>query len=234
MAGHKPVYLGTRKEAERFGDMARWQESHDENSRCANAIQKAIEHNGNQLTGDMVKPILEEFGYSRVFLVCANTIQRKRLDGGFSRENKAWAKSIYVPPDKENQYLTIEGRSPQLNLFLDHVLREYQALGMFDASHCEPGSEKMDYTGRTLVIRPECLTDSYKAPENQLVVAEYGDGCNPHASGMIYGRMLNSGEEMRFVRESFVGAIKDECLPEWAEDRLTELSPDEYGNQLIM
>ena len=62
MAGHKPVYLGTRKEAERFGDMARWQESHDENSRCVNAIQKAIEHNGNQLTGDMVKPILEEFG----------------------------------------------------------------------------------------------------------------------------------------------------------------------------
>lgn len=105
---------------------------------------------------------------------------------------------------------------------------------MFDASHCEPGSEKMDYTGRTLVIRPECLTDSYKVPENQLVVAEYGDGCNPHASGMIYGRMLNSGEEMRFVRESFVGAIKDECLPEWAEDRLAELYPDEYGNQLVM
>jgi hypothetical protein len=39
----------------------------------------------------------------------------------------------------------------------------------------------------------------------------------------VFGRFLNGGEKTHFGREDFLGAIKDEDLPEWASQKLDEI-----------
>ena len=41
-------------------------------------------------------------------------------------------------------------------------------LGMFGQKQCEPEPEKLDYTGKVLVLLPNTLKEEYWSPENQL------------------------------------------------------------------
>lgn len=47
----------------------------------------------------------------------------------------------------------------------------------------------------------------------------------PKARGRkIFGRFLNTGEETYYYRDKFIGAIKDEYIPEWAKEKLEEFN----------
>ena len=51
-----------------------------------------------------------------------------------------------------------------------------------------------------------------------------GFGCRPHARGRsVLCTCLGDGEIMRWNRSEFVGIIHDECLPDWAAEKLAEL-----------
>ena len=48
----------------------------------------------------------------------------------------------------------------------------------------------------------------------------------PSASGRkVFGKFLKDGENTNFNRSDFLGVIKDECIPEWAAEKLAELEP---------
>ena len=55
--------------------------------------------------------------------------------------------------------------------------------------------------------------------------AHDGFGCSPHAIGRsIRCTCLGDGETTRWNRTDFVGVLKEEFLPEWANAKLEQLS----------
>ena len=111
---------------------------------------------------------------------------------------------------------------------LDGFVSEYRAelakLHLFGAEHCESNSGEQDFTGRVLILSPDTLRESYWQPENQLWLALSGFGCQPHARGRsVLCTCLGDGETTRWNRSEFVGIIRDECIPDWAAEKLAEL-----------
>ncbi len=79
-----------------------------------------------------------------------------------------------------------------------------------------------------MVLSPFSLKDKYKTPDYQLFLATGGFGCSPTARGRkVFGTFLKDGESAQFQRSDFIGVIKEEFLPEWAVEKLQELSPPE-------
>lgn len=88
--------------------------------------------------------------------------------------------------------------------------------------------EPQDYTGKLLILRDTSLSEEYRTPENQLFLAESGFGCSPDKSGRkVYGRFLSDGEKAQFYREDFVGIIAEENIPDWAREKLAELTAEQ-------
>ena len=85
--------------------------------------------------------------------------------------------------------------------------------------------EPQDYKGKLLIIRAEVLKEEFRTPENQLFLAENGFGCSPTASGRkVFGQFLSDGERAEFCRSDFLGIIADENIPDWAREKLSEIS----------
>ena len=79
-----------------------YKESHKANVDCKNAIEKAISQrfDGLRLGKNTAEQVISQFGYDRVNFVLANSVQQKSYDGRFSHDNKAWANSFFILPDK--------------------------------------------------------------------------------------------------------------------------------------
>ena len=105
--------------------------------------------------------------------------------------------------------------------------------GFFELKHCVENSRaEANYVGKVLVIAPHTLAENYRTPEDQLFLAVGGFGCNPSSlSRKVMGNYLNDGTQGTHLRQDFLGGIKEECLPEWAREKLNELcSPQEEQN----
>lgn len=230
MSEHKPLYIWSLDYAVRSNERDLWRESYRENCDCARAIERAISENyqDNSLD-DCTKTIIDRYGFDRVNWVLANTIQEKSDDGRFSQENKAWAKGFYIPKDDVRWHFCVEAHPGLTDIFTNQARRAWQALGLFDASHCESEKdEQLDYEGKVLVLRGDVLKDRYKTPEDQLFLADGGFGCRPNSRGRkVFGKFLKDGEDTHFYREDFAGILKDEYLPDWAKEKLNELQPPE-------
>lgn len=201
-----------------------WQESYHANCDCARAIERAIDENydGSRLADGSEKAVLGEYGIDRVNWVLANTIHERGQDGRISHGNKEWARSFHIPRDTKQYQFVADSHPSLLNLFVNDVRRDWQALGLFDKGHCT--GENEDYTGKVLVLKPTILKDEYKTPDFQLFLAEGGFGCSPTARGRkVFGRFLRDGEETHYDRQDFIGVLKDEHLPDWAREKLAQL-----------
>lgn len=232
MSEHKPLYMWSLDYAVQSNERDLWRESHRENCDCARAIERAIAEAHdyqNHHLNDAAAPVIEQYGFDRVNFVLANTLQEKEHDGRFSAYNKAWAEAFYLPHDKERWQYCVDSHPVLTNAFLDQVRKAWQALGLFDASHCEPEKDgEIDYTDRVLVLKPDILKDEYKTPDYQLFLAEGGFGCTPNARGRkVFGQFLMDGEKTHYQRTDFIGVIRDEYLPEWAAEKLEEMNEPE-------
>lgn len=227
------VYPYSCEEAKRLNQLAQWRDSHKESIACKNAIEEAIrrDFDGMRLSADCAESVITKYGFKRVNWVLANTIQQKDWDGRFSRDNKDWAKNTYIPPDKDgftdhnrNLDFVADSHSAVLDGFINQYRRAYQALELYDHTHCEPNSKDIDYEGKVLVLSPDCLKQSCWSQQNQLWLATAGFGCNPNSSGRaVYATCLGDGEETRWERHDFIGVLKEAHLPEWANEKLTGL-----------
>ena len=112
--------------------------------------------------------------------------------------------------------------------FISQAREEWDKLGLFDSESCIESDEPIDYAGKLLILSPNVLKDQYKTPEDQLFYATGGFGCDPTKMGRkVFGFFLKGGEETHFARGDFLGVIKDECIPDWAYDKLNEY--EEYS-----
>lgn len=77
-------------------------------------------------------------------------------------------------------------------------------------------------------MKPSSLKDQYKTPDFQLFYATGGFGCDPKKVGtQVSGYFLKDGEYAHFRRSDFIGVIKDECIPEWAQEKLKQYQQSE-------
>ena len=128
-----------------------------------------------------------------------------------------------------------------VDLFVSDARRLWDKLGLFDDRHCESGSQ-IDYTDRMLVLKASVLKDECKTPQDQLFYAEHGNGCRPNAIGTkVYGFHVSDGEKGYYCRDEFIGALKEELIPEWAQENTRKYleadepadEPDEDGGMTL-
>jgi len=227
MLPNEAMYPYTAKEARDRGELELWRANFRTNCACAGAIELAIhrDFDGMHLKDGCAKSVIDQYGYRRVGYVLANTLQLHAYDGRYHETNKRWSRNIFVPEDGGHRHTFLLGSHPAV---LDGFVRDYRAelarLHLFGVEHCEPNSGEQDFTGRVLVLSPDTLRESCWQPENQLWLAFSGFGCRPHARGRsVLCTCLGDGETTRWNRSEFVGIIRDECLPDWAAEKLAEL-----------
>ena len=233
MQSKVPLYPYSAKDAMKRGEIEKWRESFRENCACAGGIDILIRENfdGMHLKDGAVEWVVKQYGYKRVEHVLANTVQELSYDGRFHPDNKEWANRHYVPEDSEHNACFVVRSHPAV---LDGFITEYRKLvmnlGMFDQKQCEPEPEKLDYTGKVLVLSPNTLREEYWSPENQLWLAQSGFGCSPTARGhSILCICLGDGEQTRWNRNDFIGVLKDEYLPDWAKESLKQYQRSEQA-----
>ena len=228
MANEFPyVYPYSSEEARRLNRLPMWWESHKANIACKNAIEQAVRRDcdGSQLKPGCAESVIAEYGYKRVQWVLANTVQQTS-DGHFSSDNKTWAKQTCIPPDKHdhNREFVVNSNPDLLNGFISQYRAAYQALGLFDHTHCEPGTDKLDFEGKVVVLSTDTLKESCWSQRDQLWLATGGFGCRANSSGRaVFATCLGDGEETRWNRTDFSGVLKEELLPDWAREKLLEL-----------
>ena len=133
----------------------------------------------------------------------ANTVNHYKDDGRISRENKDWAEKWYIPDEKHTRDYDLKSHPGLTNLFINQARKTWQALGLFDASHCVDG--RQDYTGKVVVLKPDVLRDEFKTPKDQLFLASHGNGCKPNAIGRkVFGQFLSDGEKTHFCRDKIL------------------------------
>lgn len=227
-----PVYPYSMKEAMRLNEAEQWRASRNENIACRNAIELAIrrDFDGMHLKSDCAESVIAEYGHHRVAHVLAATLQDRDFDGRFSHANKDWAKSAFLPPDTDGRGISlrieylVNSHPAVLDGFVNQYRRAYQALGLFDQTHCEPDTASRDFGGRVVVLRPDDLKESALTPESQLWLCTDGFGSRAGAIGReVPAANLADGEQAKLCREDFIGVIREDCLPEWAAEKLAEL-----------
>jgi hypothetical protein len=228
MAEYVDIYPWSRLEARRLGETRQWDESFQENCRCAKAIKNAIaeDYKDNHLDADCAKRVIEVFGFDRVRFVLSNTFRENESDGRYSQDSKDWAKEISVPKEDHdiNKYFCVDAHPGLTDIFALQSRRLWRELGLFDKRYCLDNSKTLDYTGKILVIDPSVLHDEYKKPDYQLFYASGGNGCRPDALGTkVFGQYLKDGEKSYLQRSEIVGVIKPAHLPEWAEQAYKDI-----------
>lgn len=241
------VYPYSHIDARHNGQMDEFlcRESHKANCECKRAIETAIKENfdGMHLNHDVAKGVIAEFGHDRVQWVLANTLKQLDHDGRFSQDNKDWAKGFHIPRDmlfgKDlRQNFIVNSHPAVLDGFIGQARKEYQALGLWDHTHCNPASE-LDFNGRVMVLDPTMLTDKYKNHDCQAFLCDGGFGCAPNSRGRkVYGKFLFDDEQSQFQREDFIGELKAECYPDWLKEKLQTMqeqpAPEQTGPEMSM
>ena len=222
------LYPYSAKEARERNELSLWRESHRANIACREAIEDTIRQNfdGMHLDKDCITPVLDEYGYKRIAWVLANTLQELSWDGRFSPANKQWAERHYIPQDeRHNAELTVRSHPAVLDGFVSLYRKAVQALNLFGAEHCVGDRAEQDYTAKVLVLSPDTLRESCWSQENQLWYAHDGFGCSPHAIGRsVRCTCLGDGEMTRWNRDEFIGVLDEQFLPEWAQEKLADLT----------
>lgn len=222
------LYRGSAQEARSRDEISLWRESHRANVACREAIKNTIRQHFDGMNLDPVclTPVLEEYGYKRTEWVLAATLQELQWDGRFHPANKEWAAQHFIPKDeRHNADITVRSNPAILDGFVSLYRKAYQKLGLFGPEHCVGDRAEQDYTGKVLVLSPDTLREQYWGQEYQLLYAQSGFGCKPHSRGRaVFAVSLVDGETARWNREDFVGVLKEELLPVWAQEKLAELT----------
>ena len=131
-----PLYRHDAAYAREQGDLDLYRASRRANIACKEAIEASIsEHyRDNRLDRDAVPQVIEQFGYTRTLYVLANTVQQMEWDGRFSPANKAWAKTVDIPPTPDgfgsdrNLDFVVDSHPGLVNLFLSQARQDYLRL----------------------------------------------------------------------------------------------------------
>ena len=244
-----PVYPHSADYAREHGELEQYQTSQRANIACKDAIEAAISeyYQDNRLSKAAVSQVTKQFGYDRMFYVLANTVQQKEWDGRFSRENKAWARTVEVPPNPDsfggerNREFVVDSHPGLTDLFLTLAKREYlltqpltpeeiqaeagrllQELRAQDSPNSPHGTH---YIAR---VSPDFLTRAGTQAHDQLMkmlpfrslaITELGDRAGTYVTILA---SENRSKDLRQPRRSVRSQLKQEPSPaEKAEKKVS-------------
>lgn len=226
------LYRHSLEDARHCNEVDLWRESHKANLDCIRAIEEAIDRNysDNHLADGCAKSVIDEFGFDRVnYVLAVNAQLMSKADPRLTDSNREWGNQAYIPRSNLRDEYRINKHPILVDGFISQAREEWNKLGLFDSDSCVDSDVPMDYTKKLLILSPNVLKDQYKTPEDQLFYATGGFGCDPTKMGRkVFGFFLKDGEDTHFARGDFLGVIKDECIPDWAYDKLNEY--EEYSD----
>ena len=197
--------------------------SHNENCRCAKAIEEGIWQNreGQHLRLDFVKQLIDEYGFKRINWVLANSVMHNKGDVAFSPIVQVWAMQIQIPTEKKQAEWAVHTDTTLTEGVIREVWNQWENLGLYDKKHCIPEKNRgEDYLGKILVIDPTVLEESAES-DDQLFMATGGNGCAPgNPRQKISGYFLKDMRESQFARQDVIGVIQRHYLPQWAWDQV--------------
>lgn len=96
-------------------------------------------------------------------------------------------------------------------------------LKLLDKSKCI--ADDNEYAGKLLILKPTSLKDEFRRPYFQYFYARSGFGCYTDKLGLkVFGEFLADGEQCYFYRSDFSGVADTKQLPQWAKNRLEQLT----------
>lgn len=219
------LYRYSLREAKEHDEVQDWKQSHAENIRCRDAIDRMVSERYRKsiLPTDIIKDACAEFGIDRVGWVLATTVTENDYDGRYGEANKQWARTaFYLPNEDRNCEYELQSH-PVLVDGLTGYYRNYlhNELGILTKEACLPKGNEEDYTDKLLVLHSDALVEEYKRGEFQYFYANGGNGCRPTSLGRkIFGFFVSDGEKTQFVRGDFIGIADPEQVPDWVNRNL--------------
>ena len=99
---------------------------------------------------------------------------------------------------------------------------------LITADMCLPLNGDDSLVGKVVAVRADMIRPEYRSAEHQLILVTGGNGARGGARGSAcFSTNLYSGERTRWERYDIQGEVKQECLPEWAKERLVEIQKQE-------
>ena len=219
------LYRNSREGSVRLNELDEWRESHKENIRCRDAIDRMVSerYSGNILPTEIITEACKEFGTDRVGWVLANTVVENDYDGRYRPDTKTWAKTAYrIPCEQHNSDFELRSHPELINGMVGQY-RKYLAeeLGLLTGEACLPDAYSQDFSDKLLILRADTLAEEYKKGEFQYFYAKCGNGCRPNAIGRkIFGFFVSDGEKTQFTRSDFLGIADPEQIPDWVNENL--------------
>lgn len=201
-----------------------WLQSYRANLDCAEFIRQTLADgfDGMHLDAGCAQKIPDAYGFDRVMWVLANTVTEGKSDGRYSPSNRDWAKTFRIPPDSHNAEFCVTSHPVLVNRLIDGVCKAWDDLHLWKPEQMEKHLGE-NLVGRVLVVDPSVLKDPYKTSDNQLFLAQSGNGYYPRALGTkVFGTFLNDGERSFLYRTDFAGILKDEYIPDWAKQAIRD------------
>jgi hypothetical protein len=160
-------------------------------------------------------------------IVAENLKSDYRYVCAYLEENEVF--SQFTDCALSNDYLEI------MTLYCDRAKEQVenckaQSLGdktVITPEMCRKLNEGETYKGKVVALKTDSLRREYENAENQLFYAVGGNGINPNGLGTkVYGYNLATNAHYYNRNYNIIGVVKDECLPEWAKTKLTEIKKD--------
>ena len=128
-----PIYYHSGEYARENGELEKYRESRAASIGCRDAIQEAIKthYHDNRLDPAAVSEVADKYGFHRVLFVLANTVRQKDWDGRFSRSNKEWAATMFIPEDSDgfngdrNLAFCVEAHPALVDGYIDMAREQY-------------------------------------------------------------------------------------------------------------
>lgn len=123
-----PLYLQSTKYANEHYEMTDYRNSHRSNEECKQALTEAIRNNfdGMHLNAGFEDKLIEQYGMERVAFIVATTINEHDYDGRYSRDNKAWAKTIPMSESEDERSNSCLNVHPAvLDGFTNRIRKKY-------------------------------------------------------------------------------------------------------------
>lgn len=223
----KYVYPYSYSEAKRSEQVDVYKNSKQLNIECKDAITQST--NNSRIKPDAIENLIDKYGFDRVELIFANTVQELNFDGRINDGHKEWAKDIsFLAEFKEvNPYdisdLRTTAHPSHINVLLNQLQNVVKSKELWTDNQLNP-PEDIDFTNKIMVLKHQFLKDEYKTGDFQLFVCTGGVGCSPDGVGRtVRGTYLKDDDNGAFAREDFKGEAKVEFLPKWAKDKLAEM-----------
>lgn len=239
------VYKETGAYAREHNELDAFRASNAANSSCVKDIEKAIAESwdGMRLKDGCALSVIEKYGEARVMHVLANTMQLKKHDGRFSRDNMAWAQMVQVeaaptdqPSDRRYSW-EISSHPVKLDMFVKQAREEIEAAAIRDTPvYYEP----IAYAMKNEEMQP--YWDSYHcnvacAKELKEAIADHYDGyrLQAHAADVVlkkYGQ-----ERTLFVLANTIQLMRDDgrvsrANIQWADTiPIPHDTPDDDSNR---